>query len=300
MSHTEEREGHLGINRILGIGFVVVLLILGWAVFSDLSLLRLLWLAAIVAWAWQGWGTWHDIGWKEVPVGWKAQLLLFGQRVPGIVFTEGWWWTPLPFSKKPADCRRQTHNFTPLQALTKDNVNVTIGGSVVYAITNPDTYFSVVPDDLDGWLESTRKQILRKSIRGKHQEEVLGMHEELGKEVEQALCEASEEHWGVTIRQVIMPEITLDPEVAKDLALQERETYQRKGQRVEIVFGAEMINLLQAPKAEGGAGLTREQALEQVQLATEKATKTIDRKDISLDPIAAEIIGRFAAGIRGK
>src|SRR3989344_446687 len=302
MSHTtEERGPHLDLNRILGIGFIAVLLVLGWVILVDPSVLRLLWLAVIAAWALHGWGIWKkegekDLKWEAIPVGWKAQLLLFGQRVPGVIFDEGWWWTPIPFSKQPADCRRQTHDFTPLQALTADNVNVTVGGSVVYDITNPDTYFSVKPEDLNGWLEGTRKQVLRKSNREKEQEDVLGMYEQLGEEVKYALCQASEEHWGVTIRQVIMPEILPDPEVAKDLVLEEREKYQRRGQEVEIKFSADMINLLMAPKGDGGAGLTREQAVEQIQLSIGKTTKSIDRKDWSLDATTAAIIANILAG----
>lgn len=302
MSHaTEERGPHIGLNRILGIGFIAIFLILGWAILMDPSALRLLWLAVIAAWALHGWGIWKkegekDLKWEAIPVGWKAQLLLFGQRVPGVIFDEGWWWTPIPFSKQPADCRRQTHEFTPLKALTQDNVEVTVGGAVVYEVTNPDVYFSVKPEDLEGWLENTRKQVLRKAIRGLEQEKVLGMQDELGQVLEKALCEASEEHWGISIRQIIMPEILPDPEVAKDLVLKERETYQRKGQEVEIRFSAEMIKLLMVSKEEGGAGLTREQAFEQVQLATGKTTKAIDRKDWSLDATTAAIVAEILAG----
>lgn len=233
-------------------------------------------------------GIWAASGIKTVDIGWRGQLLYFGAR-QSPTFKEGLRWIPAPFGLKTADCRKQTLTFEVLDATTVDNVQVFVGGSVVYRVVDLNMYFDAEKTDLEKWIDNTRKQVIRTRVRTLKQAEVLDAHESLGGEMVLALRKEDSTRWGVEIIEVIIPEISPDPEVAKDLALQERENLQRKGQTVEISHFEEMVKKLMRPKPRG-VGLSREQAIEQVQLALGKASKTIDAKTIALDSATAGII----------
>jgi regulator of protease activity HflC (stomatin/prohibitin superfamily) len=222
-------------------------------------------------------GIWAGTGWKKIDIGWRGQLLFLGGRMTGF-FNEGWRWAPFPFGIKPADCRKQTLDLKVLEATTIDNVKVFVGGSVVYRVVDLDIYFNAEKQDLENWVDNTRKQVIRTRVRELPQAEVLNMHDDLGKEMETALRNQGSDQWGVEIIQVIMPEIFPDPEVAKDLALLERENLQQKGQRVQARHQADLVKFFSGTEKLGdegptGPGLSPELAYEASLIHIDKAEK---------------------------
>ena len=239
------------------------------------TLLFLLALAIGLSWFWAGW--------KKIPVGYRGLQLFFGKRRHQ-EYPEGWRWIPLPFDVKIADCRQIILKLDKLEAITRDNLSVTTGSTVVYKIVDLYKFFDI--ENLETGIDQSRTAVLRSKIRGKSQSEVLDLHEELSKDVKDAL---EHEDWGVDILEVIIPEISPDMETAKNLALKKHEELQAEGQTVEIQLFIDKVNKLMTPPPTG-AGLSREQAVEQVQLAIGKASKTVDAKTITLDPVTAALI----------
>lgn len=241
-------------------------------------------------------GVWIKSGWQNVPIGSEGQFTLFNERIDYFV-GEGDHWGPKPFGIKSTDCRKQTMELETLETTTKDDVPVKVGGTVSYRIDDIHIHADVKPDDLEKWIKATRERLVRTKIRTMEQEELLGAHLELGNEIASELSSRANE-WGVEILEVIIPAITPDPEVAKDLASKEREILQRKGQQIEIGHFAKMVKLLM----EGGVlgegvdqvivpgGLSREQAVEHVQLVIGKSTKAVDAKTISADEATIKAI----------
>ena len=67
---------------------------------------------------------------------------------------------------------------------------------------------------------------------------------------------------------------------------------QRDGQEIELQhFVDQVIKLMADPPI--GAGLTREQAIEQVQISLGKASKNIDAKSFSVDPATTQMIAKI-------
>jgi regulator of protease activity HflC (stomatin/prohibitin superfamily) len=238
-----------------------------------------------------GLGFWVHSGLKKIEVGWKGQLLYLGKRMPHEL-SEGWRWVPFPFGIKTADCRQTILKLGQLEVITKaeDNVKVKIDGTIIRKIGNLNKYFGVEESGIKQGLDDIWDQTIRTNVREKTLDEVLGMHEELRNQVHDVMAKQASKNWGIKVLRVVIASIEpADSEVMKDLELKRREELQREGQKVELMHFIERVNELMASPP-NGAGLSREQAVEQVQLALGKASKTIDAKTITLDKTTAEIV----------
>ena len=273
-------------NRILGSLASILVVLCFIAMFNTASFtwswfFLLFWTLALAGWV--------SSGWKKIDLGSKGLLLLLGQRTD-LKLDEGWRWAPFPFGIEPINVKEMFLELEPLVATTGDNVPVTIEATVAYRQKHLAKQFDV--QDLKKGLEEARSQAIRIHVKNLDLEEVLKMHEELGKKTKEALFERGDDRWGIEIMEVFVPKISPDLQVANDLALRERENLQKKGQEVEIQHFVNQVNKLMA-KPPAGPGLSREQAIEQVQLALGKATKNIDAKTIALDSTSAELVARI-------
>lgn len=254
--------------------------------FSWLWILLLFWTIGLGVWSWKGF--------KKIEVGWKGQLLYLGER-QSYTFGEGWRWAPFPFSIKTADCRQTVIKLNSLKVITKDNIEVEIEGSIFRQISELDKYFGVEESGIKEGLDDIWDETIRMNVRDMNLNEVLKSHDTLGKEMIKAIGARASADWGIEILRIVIAGIKPDLKVMEDLELGKREKLQRNGQVVEITHFEKMVKKLMRPIPKG-AGLTREQAIEQVQLALGKASKTIDAKTISLDAITAGIVAKVLGG----
>ncbi len=255
----------------------------------------LLVLIAVVSWAW--------FGLKKLPVGWEGQRLFLGKRIPSFV-KEGWRWAAWPWDIKAVDCRKVVVKLDPLSVFTKDNVLVDVEGSYVRRIANLDAYFGVDDKEISKGLDDLWDQEIRSRVIEKYLVEALGFQVDLGKGVQPAMTGRAV-HWGIEVPEVLIASIRPNAKVAADLELKERERLQKDGQRIEIAHFAMMVNLMMnGGKLNEGTpqevvvpgGLTREQAVEQAQIALGQLKKETKAQAFSLDPATAAII----AGILGR
>lgn len=238
-------------------------------------------------------GTWTKSGIKNIPVAHRGQLLFLGERQEPD-FGEGWRWIPFPFGIKVHDCKEQIMELDPLEAITLDDVKVFITTTITYKTVDLDKRSNVQDAEIKRGLDDVRDQVLRVEVAGRPLEEVLKMHAAMGAVMHSELQKSSD-RWGVKIIEVIITKVVTDPEVAKDLELKAREVLQREGQMVEFQHFVDRIKqLMELPPI--GPGLTREQAIEQVQLGLGKASKTIDAKTLTLDAATTEILAAFLKG----
>lgn len=275
------------IDRVLGMLCVVLILAGAVIVFVEFPGTRWLPWLLLVAWT-IGLYVWAKGGLKKIEVGWRGQLLFLGERYQTF-FREGWRWTPFPFGVKVTDCRQTVVKLDPLEVITLDNVKVKIDGSIIRQVADLDKFFGVEESGIKQGLDDIWDQTIRANVKATDLEEVLQMHAELGQQVHDAIGVRASESWGIDIPRVIIAGIEPDPEVTKDLALLKREELQREGQKVEFKHFADRVLELMAPPPVG-PGLSREQAIEQVQLALGKATKAIDAKTIALDSATAALV----------
>ncbi|OGI99782.1 hypothetical protein A3H53_01005 [Candidatus Nomurabacteria bacterium RIFCSPLOWO2_02_FULL_40_10] len=172
------------IDRILGVISMLSVLVVAVMTIMSFSWISLLLVLVL--------GIWVLGGLKSIEIGWKGQLLSLGERMDAL-FEEGWRWIPFPFGLKNADCRKQTISLGKLETTTKDNVKVFVDGSVVYQVEDLQKYFNATKSDLEKWIDDTRKQVVRTRIRELEQKEALNMHDDLGKEMEEALLDQGSE-----------------------------------------------------------------------------------------------------------
>lgn len=88
---------------------------------------------------------------------------------------------------------------------------------------------------------------------------------------------------GIVVERLNIGEIAVLGEVGIKAELEAKETEERKAEKLELDHVSERLKALQKTHEEGGPGLSKEQALEMVQLAQGKATKIIERKDFSFN-----------------
>lgn len=79
-----------------------------------------------------------------------------------------------------------------------------------------------------------------------------------------------------------------------------KEEQQRLSQTKELDHVSERIQALMKVERPDGTRLTREQAVELVELSTKRATKTIEGKVFGFDPTAAKVVGEILSGIAGR
>ncbi len=287
------------IDRFLGISFALLVLYGTYLLFVNFSF-SLEWFTMLVFTI--SLGMWTESGHKKVEIGWKAQLLLFGERL-NHKMGEGWHWVPFPFSLKSADCRQTVIKLDKIEkVITADNVQVDVDGSLIRQISDLDKYFDVEESGLKQGLDDIWDETIRNKIAHSVLDDVLKMHMDLARGVIEAMGVTASDSWGLTIMRVVIASIKPDSNVAEDLALKEREELQRDGQVIEIAHFDKMVNAL----VNGGTinatkpnevifkgGMSREQAIEQIQLALGKVTKTIDAKTISFDVATIAAINAF-------
>lgn len=239
-----------------------------------------------------GLAIWARRGLRFIPVGWRGQLLFLGQRMDATL-GEGWRWVPFPFGLKTADCRETILKLDPLRIFTSDLVEVKVDGSIVYKIVNLNLYFGVESSGFKQGLDDIWDEVIRTQVVLTSLAQALAMHATLGQQARAAFEEQASTRWGIEVVRVVVAAITpADQKVSDDIALRLREERQREGQRVELRhFTDRVTELMASPPT--GAGLTREQAIEQVQLALGQTTKATDAKTLAIDPAAAEIIARI-------
>ena len=242
---------------------------------------------AIALWAWSGL--------KKMPVGWRGLLLFLGNRQEK-EFKEGWRWAPFPFGIKATDCRQLVIKLDPVEAITKDNVMVTIEGSIVRAISNLYAYFGVEETGLKQGLDDIWDEIIRAEVRKLDLDKVLGMQGDIAHNAHVALRNHANVHWGINVLRVVVASIKpVDEKVDEDLALLKREELQRQGQALELKHFAEQVTALMK-EAPDGPGLTREQAIEQVQLALGQLKKETRAQAFSFDPATAAMVAAILGG----
>ena len=287
-------------DRFLGVLCALVLVVSTIIGFTTWSGWLLLWSLGL--------GIWVLAGLKEIEVGWRGLLTVIGQR-QSHEFGEGWHWAPFPSGILPADCREQIMSLENLEAITRDDVRVNIGGTVVYRIAEGGlfTFFGV--SNLKRGIEDTRAEVIRARVRQLPLEAesgvmgVLDSHEELGREFGTALGAASV-GWGIVILRVIIPEIaSSDPKVSEDLALKKREELQQVGQVVELHHTDRMVSAMEhgGNVTVGGrnftftGGLTKEEAVTQVRLALGQ----MKLQGLTLDASSATALAALLSG-RGR
>jgi hypothetical protein len=100
---------------------------------------------------------------------------------------------------------------------------------------------------------------------------------------------------GIILERLNVGDIDVQGEVAKEAEGQASEDQQRRKEETELLHINNRIQALMKRDPDG-PGLTREQALEMVQLTTGKASKTIDAKNIDISPdalaLAMKLLGR--------
>jgi regulator of protease activity HflC (stomatin/prohibitin superfamily) len=237
---------------------------------------------------------WGIKGKKDIKVGWKAQLLLFGERM-NTFFGEGLHWVPWPFSLSIYDCREKIMEIDPAKVITKDNVEVTMKGTVRYRIADINKYSDIDPQEIQRGVDDARDQTLRVAAREKPLEDLLTMHKVLS----DAMCEAVDEKaftdWGIDVLEVVISEITPDPKVLEDMEKAKEEELKKKAQVVEADnFSQTVQALMKAPP--DGPGIPMDKAIEQAQLFMGSTSKTIAVQDIKLDPNIIPLIQKIITG----
>ncbi|MCM2339254.1 MAG: hypothetical protein NDI62_02255 [Burkholderiales bacterium] len=97
---------------------------------------------------------------------------------------------------------------------------------------------------------------------------------------------------GIIIERLNIGEINVLGEVGKKAENEAKEKQEKAAEILELEHISKRILALMKDPPDG-PGLTREQALEQIQLSQGKTTKTIDAKSINLDPTTSALIGKI-------
>ncbi|MBI3888806.1 SPFH domain-containing protein [Candidatus Nomurabacteria bacterium] len=281
-------------SRILGAVCALFVLASAYMVFSEFSwswswLLLVVWTIVLSSWYMGGW---KKIGGDEL--GWRAAILLLGQRTSGEV-GEGWQWVPFPFGIKPVDCRETIIKLDALDVFTSDTVPVKIDGSIAIEIVDINLYLSVNPAGLKQGLDDLWDEAIRNKVATIALDQLLLSKETLEKHAHIVLNPEDEEkkprnRWGFKVTGVIVSKISPDQKMTDDLELAAREERQRKGQRVQAKHQAELIKFFSGHEKLGtdgpeGPGLSAELAYEASLIHMDKAEpKKLSSSTFGLDP----------------
>ena len=241
--------------------------------------------------------TWAWSGFIKLEIGWKGKTTWLGSLIPDSEEVgPGWHWRPWPFGIIPADVRRTVLQLDEITAITRDGVEVKVGGSAARRVSNLDDYFNVGPGEADKWIKDTRQAAVRALIHDRPLDDVLGKHTAIGADLTTALQTLSP-GWGVEILGMMIPKIEpTSSGVVEDLASNKREQLQRDSQATEIKHVVTQVNKLMQPPPEG-SGYTREQAIEQIQMTLGKLKKESEAHAFSLDAATAGIVKQFVDAI---
>lgn len=228
---------------------------------------------------------WGISGKKMIEVGWKGQLLLFGQRQT-VFFGEGLHWAPWPWAIKPVDCRTKTTKLDPIKVFTSDGLEVTIKDmSIVWKVFNLDLYHNMDMEKFTTLLDDVVDRNVREKIRTSTLEKILGKN--IGTENVQTAQDL--EDFGINIIKIVVPEIIpTNPEVLRGLELNQTENFEKIGQITEAKHINELITFFMTPTLERPNGLTQSEAIELTQLITGKAApKNINGFTLNQETLAA-------------
>jgi hypothetical protein len=98
---------------------------------------------------------------------------------------------------------------------------------------------------------------------------------------------------GVILTRLNIGDINALGKVGELAESQAKEEQERRAEETETTNLMARMKQLMTEPGSGGPGLTREQALEQIQLVQGKASKTIDAKTITLDPVTATLVAKI-------
>lgn len=265
------------------------------------TIIVLLVVFSLVSWIWSGW--------KKIPIGWKGLKTFLGKRTHTKV-NEGWQLAPWPQGIEAEDCRQAVIKLEPLEAITKDNIKVTIDGSIVRTITDLFKFLDVNPKEIRQGLDDIWDEIIRRQVRKKELKDALEMHVTLGEYAKKHIHKHSNLNWGIGIVRVMIAGITpTDTKVIEDLELGKREELQRVGQQVQAAHFGALVNFFAGdspleiendvtpgPKTPGPK-LSPELAYEAALIHIDKTTpKDISSKTFGLDPATVTAIVNAVMG----
>lgn len=236
----------------------------------------------VVSWAWSGL--------KKLPIGSRGLLLFLGKRQSSEV-GEGWHWVPWPYGVIGIDCRQAAIGLSDLEVITKDNVHVRISGSVIREVTNINEYLGVDENTIKQGLDDIWYQIIRNRVVELDLNDVLRMKFELEGQTKNGLNNDADTNWGIKVVRVNIAGIRFDQSVTEDLQLKKRKELQLEGRMVDTqYFSNQVQRLMLSPPL--GPGLTREQAIEQLQLFLGQQKKLT----FALDPSTAALVAAILEG----
>lgn len=141
--------------------------------------------------------------------------------------------------------REQVLDIEPQQAITKDNILVTVDGVVFWKIRNlKDAYYNV--EDVELAIENLVKTTLRSMIGELNLDETYASRGEISDRLLRQLADASQE-WGVEVLRVELQELTPPTEVLESLA----KARAAESQKQADIFRAEGAKQVAISEAEG-------------------------------------------------
>jgi regulator of protease activity HflC (stomatin/prohibitin superfamily) len=141
--------------------------------------------------------------------------------------------------------REQVLDVEPQQAITKDNILVTVDAVVFWKIRNlKDAYYNV--EDVELAIENLVKTTLRSMIGELQLDETYASRTEISQRLLEQLADASRD-WGVEVTRVEVQELTPPPEVLESLA----RARAAESQKQADIFRAEGAKQVAISEAEG-------------------------------------------------
>ncbi|HEY9706714.1 MAG TPA: stomatin-like protein [Oculatellaceae cyanobacterium] len=141
--------------------------------------------------------------------------------------------------------REQVLDIEPQQAITKDNILVTVDGVVFWKIRNlKDAYYNV--EDVELAIENLVKTTLRSMIGELDLDQTYASRTEISDRLLRQLADASQD-WGVEVLRVELQELTPPTEVLESLA----KARAAESQKQADIFRAEGAKQVAISEAEG-------------------------------------------------
>ena len=141
--------------------------------------------------------------------------------------------------------REQVLDIEPQQAITKDNILVTVDGVVFWKIRNlKDAYYNV--EDVELAIENLVKTTLRSMIGELNLDETYASRADISDRLLRQLADASQD-WGVEVLRVELQELTPPAEVLESLA----KARAAESQKQADIFRAEGAKQVAISEAEG-------------------------------------------------
>lgn len=141
--------------------------------------------------------------------------------------------------------REQVLDIEPQQAITKDNIQVTVDAVIFWKVKNlKDAYYNV--EDVELAIENLVKTTLRSTIGELELDQTYASRTEISQQLLRQLADASQD-WGVEVLRVELQELTPPPEVLESLA----RARAAESQKQADIFRAEGAKQASISEAEG-------------------------------------------------